>query len=33
MLPYDLPGGTGLPRERIADVVAYIRTLPERYNE
>lgn len=33
MLPYDLPGGTGLPRERIADVVAYIRTLPERYDE
>jgi len=33
MLPYDLPGGTGLPRESIADVVAYLRTLPERTNE
>lgn len=31
MLPYDLPGGTGLPQERIADLVAYIRTLPELY--
>jgi mono/diheme cytochrome c family protein len=33
MLPYDLPGGTGLPRERIADVVAYLRTLPEQTDE
>jgi len=33
MLPYDLPGGTGLPREIIADVVAYLRTLPERTDE
>jgi mono/diheme cytochrome c family protein len=33
MLPYDLPGGTGLPRERKVDVVAYLRPLPERYDE
>jgi mono/diheme cytochrome c family protein len=33
MLPYDLPDGTGLPRERIADVVAYLRLLPELYDE
>lgn len=33
MLPYDLPGGTGLPPETIADLVAYIRTLPERIDE
>jgi mono/diheme cytochrome c family protein len=33
MLPYDLPGNTGLPPARIADVVAYIRLLPEKYDE
>ncbi|MFQ5744660.1 MAG: c-type cytochrome [Acidobacteriota bacterium] len=33
MLPYDLPGGNGLPRERIADLVAYIRLLPEAYDD
>lgn len=33
MLPYDLPDGGGLPQGTIADVVAYIRTLPEKIDE
>jgi mono/diheme cytochrome c family protein len=32
MLAYDLPGDTGLPKHTIADLVAYLRKLPEVYD-